>query len=216
MTQLPYVHPHLPPSLPSHTVETSPSLRLDMLQSLRLMHEVIRVRFDHKLPLIRLLHVVLVPLLLRKRDRFVFRPESNLVPLHEVRGRLPAHQGVLPSVAFGENVPVDAPGVRAPGAGLRGGAGGAVDSGGEGLVLGDGIGWGGWMRWEGLVRRVGGRMWKRSLPDCSGLEVNGCARDDGCCEGVTRFAAVEDSFRDRGEARGCGVDFGAPVGLMGS
>ena len=95
------------------------------------MHEVIRVRLRHEPPLIRLLHVVLVPLFLRERDRVFFRRELHFVALHEVRGGLPAHQGILPAVALGENVPVDAPGVRAPGAGLGGGAGGLVDSGKE-------------------------------------------------------------------------------------
>jgi hypothetical protein len=41
--------------------------------------------------------------------------------LHEIRRTLPAHERVLPSVALGQNIPIHAPLVADPVAGLSGG-----------------------------------------------------------------------------------------------
>lgn len=104
-------------------------LRLDMLQLRpRLMQEHIRIRLGHEPPLIRLLHVPLIALFFRKRHRIVSCLELKLRALHEVAGRLPAHERVLPAVAFAQYIPVHAPGVGAPGARLGGGLDGFVDS----------------------------------------------------------------------------------------
>jgi hypothetical protein len=39
--------------------------------------------------------------------------------LHEITGRLPTHQRVLPTVTFLQNVPVHSPVMAVPGTGLR-------------------------------------------------------------------------------------------------
>lgn len=103
-------------------------LGLDMLQWPGLMHKVIRIRLRHHLPLLWLLHVVLIPLLLSEHDCFVLGSEFQVGALHEVARGLPAHQRVLPSVAFGQRVPVQPPVFLHPGAGLGGWFGGSVDS----------------------------------------------------------------------------------------
>jgi hypothetical protein len=96
-------------------------LRFDMLQHRpRLMQEVIRIRLRHDPPLLRFRHIPLIPLLFRERNRIFLAVEFDVGALHEVGGRLPAHQRVLPAVAFGEDVPVHAPGVGAPCSGLGG------------------------------------------------------------------------------------------------
>ena len=94
------------------------------------MQEVIRIRLGHDAPLVRFLHKVLVPLLVRKVDGRLFAREVEMRALHEVGRGLPAHQRVLPSVALGEDIPVQAPVVAVPVAGLGRGLGGAVDSAG--------------------------------------------------------------------------------------
>ena len=92
------------------------------------MHKLRRIRLGHPLPLIRLLHKILVPLLIRKLNRVFFGVEVKVGALHEVARGLPAHERVLPAVAFGEDVPVHAPLVTVPVAGLLGGLRGAVDA----------------------------------------------------------------------------------------
>jgi len=99
-----------------------------LLQLLRLVHKLRRIRLGHKLPLVRLLHKVLVPLLIREVDRVVLGDEIEVGALHEVGARLPAHERVLPAVAFVQDVPVHAPVVAVPAAGLGGGFGGLVDA----------------------------------------------------------------------------------------
>ena len=113
------------------------SLRPYVLQRLRTVQKVVRIRLGNDPPLVRLLHKVLVALLVRKVDGGLLALEVEMRALHEVGGGLPAHQGVLPSVAFGENVPVHAPVVAVPVAGLGGGFGGTVDSNGLRLVWRD-------------------------------------------------------------------------------
>lgn len=55
-----------------------------MLQLLIAPQEVVRIRLDRKLPLIRLLHKVLIALLLRKSDSFLPALEVDVCALHEV------------------------------------------------------------------------------------------------------------------------------------
>jgi hypothetical protein len=95
-------HASSPPSLPR-------LLRPHRLQLLRTVHKLRRIRLRDKPPLIRLLNVILIPLLIRKQNSVFFRLERQLRALHTVARRLPAHQGVLPSVALLKNVPVHPP-----------------------------------------------------------------------------------------------------------
>lgn len=104
-------------------------LRPHLLQLARAVHELGSVGLGHTLALVGLLHEVLVALLVRKVDRVLLGVEVEASALHGVGGRLPAHERVLPSVALGEDVPVDAPLVSVPVARLSGGLCGAVDAG---------------------------------------------------------------------------------------
>lgn len=97
------------------------------LQLLRAVHKIVCVCFGHKLPRVRLLHKILIPLLLRKPDRIFFVLEAYMRALHEICRRLPAHQGILPPVAFAEDIPVHSPMVPMPVSGLCSGFGGPVD-----------------------------------------------------------------------------------------
>ena len=82
------------------------------------MHKVVRIRLGREFPLVMLLHEIFIPLLHSKMDRILFTPEVQMGPLHEIRRRLPSHQGVLPPVAFEHDVPIHAPVVAVPVAGL--------------------------------------------------------------------------------------------------
>ena len=99
-----------------------------MLELLRLVKEVVGIGLRHEPALIRLLHKVFVALLLGKSNSILLGLELEVGSLHAIRGRLPAHEGVLPSVALLQNVPVHAPVVSVPGTGLGSGLCGAVDS----------------------------------------------------------------------------------------
>ena len=78
-------------------------------------------------------------------------------------------------MALGEDVPVDAPLVSVPVAGLSGGLCGAVDA----VVQ--------------LVLPLGGCLENKSfVPDSSGLEVCGCARKDSGGSVKARLGAVHD------------------------
>lgn len=92
------------------------------------MGELLRIRLGDDSPLIRLLDKVLVALLIRKSNRVVLALEAQVGALHEVCGGLPAHERILPAVALFEDVPVHAPSVRVPVAGLCGGLCGFVDA----------------------------------------------------------------------------------------
>lgn len=91
------------------------------------MHEVVGVRLGDDPPLIRLLHEILVPLLLRKLNGVLFRLEIKMGALEVIRRRLPAHERVLPPVALLQYIPVHAPLVPVPVAGLCGCLCGSVD-----------------------------------------------------------------------------------------
>ena len=106
-----------------------------MLQLLITPQKVIRISLRHNFPHIRLLHKILISLFLRKSDSILFALEVDVCALHEIGGRLPAHQRILPSVALREDVPVHAPVVAVPVAGLGRGFGFFVDSGR--LLVGD-------------------------------------------------------------------------------
>jgi hypothetical protein len=86
------------------------------------------VRLEHALSLVGLLHEVLVTLLVGKVDRVFLGVEVEAGALHVVCAGLPAHERVLPPVALGQHIPVDAPLVTVPVAGLGGGLCGAVDA----------------------------------------------------------------------------------------
>ena len=99
-----------------------------MLQLLITPQEIIRIRLRRNLPRIRFLHKVLISLLLREADRILLALEVHVCALHEIGRGLPAHERILPSVAFGENVPVHTPLVTVPVTRLSRGFGGAVDA----------------------------------------------------------------------------------------
>lgn len=104
------------------------SFGLDVLELLRLVKEVVGISLGHETALIRLLHKVFVALLLGKGNGVLLGFELEVGALHGIRGRLPAHEGVLPPVTLLENVPVHAPVVSVPGTRLGSGLCGAVDS----------------------------------------------------------------------------------------
>jgi hypothetical protein len=91
-----------------------PLLRPNMLQLLIAPQKVIRIRLRNNLPTIRLLNKVFITLLLCKPDGVLLALEVQMCALHEISRGLPSHQRVLPSVAFGENIPVHAPVVPMP------------------------------------------------------------------------------------------------------
>lgn len=92
------------------------------------MLKLICIRLRYYSPLIRLLHKILVPLLVREQDRIFLAIEAQVCALHEVRARLPAHKRVFPAVTFGENVPIHTPVLVLPVTGLGGWFCGAVDT----------------------------------------------------------------------------------------
>ena len=124
------------------------SLRPNMLQPRRTMHKVIRVCLGDDPSLIRLLHKILVPLLIRKVHCRFLTLKVQMCALHEVGRRLPAHERILPSMAFGKYIPVHAPVVPMPVAGLGCGFGRAVDP-----------------RWEvsGTLEEVGRKVMPRGV-----------------------------------------------------
>ena len=114
------IYTNLLKRLRSTSPAVSPLLRPDLLQLLRAVNELIRISLGYDLPHIGLLHKVLVALLVGKVDGVVFAVEVQVCALHEVGRRLPAHERVLPSMAFAQRIPVHAPLVRCPVAGLCG------------------------------------------------------------------------------------------------
>lgn len=117
-----YVHPRTLDSI-AHNL-----FGPDLLQLARAVNELGGVGLGHDLALVGLLHKVLVSLLVGELDRILLRLEVEAGALHVVCTGLPAHQRVLPPVALGEDVPVHAPLVAVPVAGLGGGLCGAVDA----------------------------------------------------------------------------------------
>ena len=118
-----YVHP----VIHSHSC-CRPLLRPHLLQLAGAVSELRSVCLEHTLSLVGLLHKVLVALLVGKVDRVFLGVEVQAGALHVVCAGLPAHEGVLPSVALGQDIPVDAPLVTVPVSGLSGGLCGAVDA----------------------------------------------------------------------------------------
>lgn len=104
------------------------SFGLDVLELLRLVKEVVGISLGHEPALIRLLHKVFIALLLGKGNGILLGLELEVGALHGIRGRLPAHERVLPAVTLLENVPIHAPVVSVPGTRLSSGLCGAVDS----------------------------------------------------------------------------------------
>lgn len=99
-----------------------------MLQLLIRPQEIVGIQFGRYLPLVRLLHEEFIPLLLCKPDGLLPRLEVDMCALHEVGRRLPAHQWILPTMSLCEYVPVHAPLVRVPVAGLCRCLGRSVDA----------------------------------------------------------------------------------------
>jgi hypothetical protein len=93
-------------------------LRSDNLQLARNMYKVIGVSLRDEPARIRFLHKVLVALLIRKGNGIFLALEMYALTVHEVGGGLPAHEGILPSMAFGERIPVHDPAVGVPVTGL--------------------------------------------------------------------------------------------------
>jgi len=112
-----------------YNIPNIPLLRPNMLQLLVTPQKVVRVRLREDLPAIRLLDKVFISLLLRKPDGVLLALEVEMCALHEIGRGLPAHQRILPSVALGENIPVHAPLVAVPVAGLSCCLGRTVDTG---------------------------------------------------------------------------------------
>lgn len=99
-----------------------------MLQLCRAVQEVVRICLRNEFPLIWLLHEILISLLFREPDRVLLALETDVCALHEIGGRLPTDQRVLPSVSLFQDIPVHAPVVAMPIAGLGCGLGFLVDA----------------------------------------------------------------------------------------
>lgn len=111
-----------------------------MLEFSRRVQEVVGIRLGDKLSLVRLLHEVLVPLLLREADGILLGLEVQVRSLHVVPGGLPTHQLVLPPVALRQDVPVHPPLLALPVARLRGRLGLFVNAHRAGLKFDRGTG----------------------------------------------------------------------------
>lgn len=104
------------------------SFGLDMSELLGLVDEVVGIGLGHEAALVRLLDKVLVTLLLGKSDGVFLRLELQVGALHAIGRRLPAHEGVLPTVTPLQDIPIHAPVVLVPGTGLCCGLGRTVDT----------------------------------------------------------------------------------------
>lgn len=93
-------------------------LRPDRLKLSRRVNELRRICLRKESPLVRLLHKVLISLLLRESDCILLALKCHFGALHEVARGLPAHEGVLPSMTLLQNIPIHAPLVTMPVAGL--------------------------------------------------------------------------------------------------
>lgn len=101
---------------------------LDVLELLGLVNKVVCVRLRNNLALIRLLNKVLVTLLLREENGVFLGLEVQVGALHDIGRRLPAHKGILPSVALLQDIPIHPPMVAVPGSRLSCRLRGFVDS----------------------------------------------------------------------------------------
>lgn len=102
--------------------------RPDVLELSGGVQEVVGIRLGSKLARVGLLDKVLVALLLGEVNGILLALEVDVGALHEITRRLPSHQRVFPSVALGEDVPVHAPALATPLAGLSSGLGLLVDA----------------------------------------------------------------------------------------
>lgn len=93
------------------------------------MQEVVCIGLGDKLALIGLLNKIFIALLLRKQYRILLGLEVQVSTLHGISRRLPAHQGVFPTVTLRQRIPVHPPMVAMPGTRLRCGLRRLVDSG---------------------------------------------------------------------------------------
>jgi hypothetical protein len=164
-----------------------PLLRPHLLQLAGAVSELRSVRLEHTLSLVGLLDEILVALLVGKVDRVFLGVEVQAGALHVVCAGLPAHERVLPPVALGQHIPVDAPLVTVPVAGLGGGLCGAVDA--ELLSV------------LATRDRANGLS---HVPNSPGLEVGRCAGQDSGGSVETRLGAVHNPLGDRREGTaGC-------------
>lgn len=149
------------------------------LKLLRAIYKLISIRLRYDPSLIGLLHEVLISLLVCKPDRILFRFETYPLALHKVAGGLPAYQRILPSMSFGQWIPVHEPLHAVPVTRLRRSLRWLVYS-RERLENNRDLG-------EGVT----------FVPDCPRLKIDWCSREN--CSGH-RFAwltAVHHSLRDR-------------------
>lgn len=109
------------PPLPLSPSLSTVLLRADLLELASRVEEVISIGLGAEAASVGLLDEVFVALLLGKLNGILLGVEVHVGALHVVSRRLPAHQRVLPTVALGEDIPVHAPVVALPVAGLRGG-----------------------------------------------------------------------------------------------
>lgn len=153
------------------------------LQLLRNMCEIVCICFWHKLALVGLLDEILVPLLVSKVDGIFLGLELNAMAVHEVGRGLPAHERILPSVAFGKDIPVHEPVRRVPVAGLCSSLCGAVYA--VGGISGE--------------ASMGGRHKRDGIPHGACLEINGSTREHRGGDTLTGLAAIHDTLGDGGE-----------------
>jgi hypothetical protein len=99
-----------------------------MSELLRLVNEVVGIGLGHETALVRFLDKVFVALLLGKSNGVFLRLELQVGALHSIGRRLPAHEGVLPTVTPLQDIPIHAPVVLVVGTGLCCGLGRPVDT----------------------------------------------------------------------------------------
>lgn len=136
--------------------------------------------------LIRLLYIVLVTLLIREQDCGFLAVEPHVGALHNITRRLPAHQRILPTMSLLQNVPVHAPSVAVPCAGLCGSLCWFEDASDDALIAESCI----------AFRRP-------SLPNSTCLKLSWCSRKNGSRCNISRLATVHDSHGNRCERSGC-------------
>lgn len=104
------------------------SFGLNVLDLLGFVKEVVGVSLGHETALVWLLDKVFVSLLLGESNGIFLGLKFDVSALHSVGGRLPTHERVLPAVTPLQDIPIHAPVVLVPGAGLCCGLSGAVDA----------------------------------------------------------------------------------------
>lgn len=89
-----------------------------MFQLLRRVKEVICVGLWRKFAGVGFLDKVFVSLFLGEVNCILLPLEVDVRTLHEVPGRLPTHQRILPAVTLRENIPIHTPALRSEISGL--------------------------------------------------------------------------------------------------